>query len=370
MASAPRETNRSDLRYGLVGAGTMGQEHIRYTELLDDVSIVAIADPHAASLAKAQDLLSHEVNTYDGHQALLAEEELDALIIATPNDTHARILLDVFASGVALPILVEKPLVTSTADVERIREAAASYPAPVWVAMEYRYMPPVQSLLENVHAGRTGTPRMLAITEHRFPFLHKVGHWNRFNRNTGGTLVEKCCHYFDLMNLVIGTRPVRVMASGGQAVNHLDETYDGERPDILDHAYVVVEYDGGARAVLDLCMFAEASTNEQELCVIGDEGKLESLVTEGILRIGRRADGIGAVTEHSTHDPRVKFEGFHHGSSYLEHLDFLDAVRSGAPAKVTLTDGLWSVAVGQAAHRSIDESRWVEVSELIGAETV
>ena len=78
----------------------------------------------------------------------------------------------------------------------------------------------------------------------------------------------------------------RVMASGGQDVNHLDEEYeiDGriERPDILDNAFVIVEYERGARAMLDLCMFAEASRNEQEISVVGHLGKVEALISEGI----------------------------------------------------------------------------------------
>ncbi len=158
-----------------------------------------------------------------------------------------------------------------------------------------------------------------------------------------------------------------MVASGGQAVNHLDERYDGATPDILDHAYVVVEYDGGARAMLDLCMFAEASKNEQELCVVGDDGRVEALVSERLLRIGRRADGLGNVTERRVEDARVRFKGFHHGSSYLEHVDFLSAIRAGGPAAVTLEDGLWSVAIGEAAHRSIDSNGWVDVAELMDA---
>jgi predicted dehydrogenase len=55
-----------------------------------------------------------------------------------------------------------------------------------------------------------------------------VDNWNRFNKNTGGTLVEKCCHFFDLMTLIANSNPVRVMASGAQTVNHLDERYDGK----------------------------------------------------------------------------------------------------------------------------------------------
>jgi predicted dehydrogenase len=55
-----------------------------------------------------------------------------------------------------------------------------------------------------------------------------VNNWNRFNKNSGGTLVEKCCHFFDLMTLIADSMPVRVMASGGQDINHLDESYHGE----------------------------------------------------------------------------------------------------------------------------------------------
>ena len=55
-----------------------------------------------------------------------------------------------------------------------------------------------------------------------------MDNWNRFNENTGGTLVEKCCHFFDLMTLIANSNPVRVMASGAQNVNHLDERYDGK----------------------------------------------------------------------------------------------------------------------------------------------
>jgi len=205
---------------------------------------------------------------------------------------------------------------------------------------------------------------MVAIREHRFPFLGKVGDWNRFNRNTGGTMVEKCCHFFDLMNEVTAARPVRVMASGAQSVNHLDERYEGETPDILDNAYVIVDYENGARGLLDLCMFAEASKNEQEISVVGDEGKLEALVTESVLRVGRRRDGLHAVTEHAITDDRVKHVGLHHGASYLEHVDFAAAIRAGAPPAVTVLDGLWSVAVGVAAQRSIETGGPVSLVDL------
>ena len=72
-------------------------------------------------------------------------------------------------------------------------------------------------LASELDAGTAGDVKMVAIREHRFPFLDKVDNWNRFSRNTGGTLVEKCCHFFDLMNLVIAARSARSSASSVSA---------------------------------------------------------------------------------------------------------------------------------------------------------
>ena len=95
----------------------------------------------------------------------------------------------------------------------------------------------------------------------------------------------------------------------------------------------------------------------------GNGGKVECLVPEGTLTIGTRKH-----KEYETvavgEDERVCYKGFHHGASYLEHLDFLDAVRNGTPPLVTAEEGLLSVAVGVAAHRSIDEGRPVTLAEL------
>ena len=357
------------LRYGVIGTGMMGCEHIANIRHLDDAVVTAVSDPHPASLDWARLAVGDgpPPTTFLDHRDLLGSGLCDVVVIAAPNHTHHAILLDVLDAGVHT--LVEKPLCTT---LEHCREVVDRADAThvdgrvVWMGLEYRYMPPTQRVLSEVRSGTVGDVRMVAIREHRFPFLVKVGNWNRFSRNTGGTLVEKCCHFFDLMNLVIGRPPLRVMASGAQDVNHLDEVYDGEVPDILDNAYVIVEYEGGARAVLDLCMFAEASRNEQEISVVGPLGKVEALVTEGVVRIGRRTDGSGNVREEAVGDGSVRHVGLHHGASYLEHLALQEAIRWGSPPAVTLRDGLASVAIGVAAHMSIDERRVVEMSEILG----
>lgn len=354
------------LRYGVIGTGMMGREHIQNLRALEGVEVAALCDPDADSLEAARRLLSAPVPCFSDHRALLAAECCDALVVASPNMTHAEILLDILPR--ALPVLVEKPLCTRVADCRRVLEASRSG-GLLWVGLEYRFIPAIAALLERVERGEIGRVRMLSIREHRFPFLQKVNDWNRFNRNTGGTLVEKCCHFFDLMCRISASRPRRVLASGAQDLNHLEERYAGETPDILDNAFVIVEFESGARGMLDLCMFADATRNQEEFCVVGDRGKLEAFVPASQLRRGLRGQHrIGDVEEIPIPASDAGHLGFHHGSSFVEHRYFRDALIEGREALVDAEAGLWSVAVGVAAQRSIEEGRAVTLAEVLDEE--
>ena len=358
----------SEMRYGVVGTGMMGREHIANISHLPGARVTALADPHPPSLEEAASL-APEAARFSEDRDLLDSGLCDAVVVASPNMTHAAVLDDVL--GTDLHVLVEKPLCTTVADCRRVLEAAAGHRGLVWVGLEYRYMAPFARLIDEVRAGTAGRVRMVSLREHRFPFLDKVGDWNRFRDNTGGTLVEKCCHFFDLMNQVMPGEPERVYASGSQLVNHLDESYGGRIPDIIDSAYVVVDYDDGARAVLDLCMFAEATHDQQEFAVMGDGGKIEALVPSDVVRIGRRGvHGIGEVTSVGVPSTAV-YQGLHHGSSYVEHRRFLEAAHSldaegrRASSQASLSAGLLSVAMGAAGHRSISTGAPVRLADVM-----
>ena len=354
------------LRYGLIGSGMMGVEHIENVNALDGAEIVAFSDPDGRSREAAAAAQPYAV-AHSDHHLLLADPDLDVVVLASPNHTHIDVLRDVLTQRPDLHLLIEKPLCTTVADCREVIELAEGRPGLVWMGLEYRYMQPVARLIDEVRAGVVGRPRMLSIREHRFPFLVKVGDWNRFNRNTGGTLVEKCCHFFDLMVMIFDAKPVRVMASGAQDVNHLDESYEGETPDIIDNAFVIVDFEDGQRAMLDLCMFADATTNQEEISVVGELGKVEALIPQDVLRVGRRGEHwIGEVEERAVMPDPGAFVGMHHGSSFIEHRRFADCIRTGSVPEVGLAEGLLSVAIGAAAHMSIEEGRVVGMDEILG----
>jgi predicted dehydrogenase len=354
------------IRYGIVGTGMMGCEHIRNIRLLPGARITAIADPVEASLGWADASLGDATPARFRSVEELAEKgEIDAVVIASPNNTHRDTIAPLFERGVA--ILCEKPLATTIEDARWIADRAAAHPAPVWTGMEYRYMPPMARFVADVHAGRVGHLHMLAMREHRFPFLVKVGDWNRFSRNTGGTMVEKCCHFFDLMRLIVQSEPVRVFCSGAMDVNHRDERYDGARPDIIDNSYTVVDFANGVRAMLDLCMFADGAEHQEEVSATGDTARLDVIVPPGDLvfspRVGFRAEE--AVTrERIAVDEAALSAGSHHGATYHQHEAFARAVCGEGPVEVTAEDGLRAVAIGIAAETSARERRVVEMAEL------
>ncbi|MDD9717069.1 Gfo/Idh/MocA family oxidoreductase [Dinoroseobacter sp. PD6] len=350
--------------YGLIGAGMMGQEHLRNLALLPGAQATALFDPDDTMATAALALAPGAVRA-SSLAEMLAMPALDALVIASPNFRHMEQLAEIAATR-PLPLLVEKPLYTDPADLPRLKALVAAYPAPIWVAMEYRYMPPIAAFLDQLQAA-TGGVRMLTIREHRFPFLAKVGDWNRFNRYTGGTFVEKCCHFFDLMRLALGAEPTRILASATPPLNHADECYDGARPDILDAGYAICEFDSGARAMLELCMYAEGARYQEELSAVGPAGKIEARVPgpgrfwpadlgappTPLLELSPRAPQRPELREIPV-DPTLLAAGDHNGATFYQHRAFLDLLRGQRTTpEVTAEDGWRAVEMGLAAQRSI-----------------
>ena len=363
------------INYGMIGCGMMGQEHLRNIALLADTTVLGIIEPDPGMQAEASKL-APDAKFHDSIESLLADERLDCLVIVSPNFCHADQLREI-ARHRALPILVEKPLFTDMSDIIRLQEFEKNYPAPVWVAMEYRYMPAVTALIENAPQD-TGGIDMLTIREHRFAFLPKIGDWNRFNVKTGGTLVEKCCHFFDLMRLILQSDPVRVMASAGQGHNHTDEEYDGQAPDIWDHGYVIIDFASGSRAMLELCMFAEGSRYQEEISAVGVAGKIECQVP-GPTRFWAADLGAPPIAKLTVSprnppgprsidipvDPELLEAGDHNGSTFYQHQKFADVVRGHGDVEVSIHDGMMAVVMGMAAQHAATTHETVLINDIL-----
>jgi myo-inositol 2-dehydrogenase / D-chiro-inositol 1-dehydrogenase len=322
------------VRVALLGCGMMGQEHCSYMAgYSDQLRIDFMCDPHEPSLTKclkvlrdfsdtannnpAADMMNTSLTTTPtllDDEALLLERvhEIDLLVVCSPNHLHTDTLLR-WGRFEHLTILVEKPVAVSLEQHARLTRAMPTFRARIWVAMEYRFIPAIAKLLDLI-PETVGDIKMVTIRENRYPFLHKIGAWNRNRMQTGDSLVEKwyvkqnllsvqhhrptcinsqlmgavfvsSCHFFDLMRLITGEEAnldhVRALAQRG--INYGDEPSLYDVP-IIDSAYVTLPFQSNDKvktiANLELCMYAEGSRHQEEIIVTGTKGRLEAYLPE------------------------------------------------------------------------------------------
>lgn len=342
------------LGIGVLGVGQRGRKHLELVRAVPAARLVAVADSHGPSLELARPLLDPETRVYGHWSELLADEAVEAVILALPNDLHTEATLDVLRARKHL--LLEKPVALTSADCRRVREAARAVPVVVQVGLELRYATVVRRMQEEIATGRIGRPVMAWCHEFRRPFAAgKVGDWIHDPRRSGGTFIEKNCHHFDLLNLFLGAEPIRVAAFGGGDVVYRD------RPGLLDAAWAIVEYAGGRRAALGDSMFSAA--RKLELGVLGDEGLVEGdLVAR---RITLSAAG-GAPATVAVPDPAAARVAAHGGADLLQLEDFARTVLRGDAPRVTLEDGIRSLLPALAARRAVETGASVTIAEIAG----
>ena len=360
--------------FNVIGTGINGQEQIRVSQLEGRATTHGVFDPNPGSIAAAQALMAQlapgqTLKVYETLEAACNDPAADGLIISTPNHTHLDVVRTAVKSG--KHILLEKPMATTLNDAYEIARLATSHPARFQVGLQYRFKPMYsEAIHEALERGMIGDIKTISILEHRVPFLDKVGQWNKFSELSGGTLVEKCCHYFDLFNLFARSRPMRVFASGSQAVNFKSFEYAGKPSDILDNAFVTVEYANGVRANFNLCMFAPMIYEEIVLC--GDAGRIKGHELEhyrpGIqreckLEVITGADRVSRISEPSY--PKHVEESGHHGGTYIERARFIDGIE-GKPVKTaSVSEGFWSIVIGVAAEASVKSGQVVDIASLL-----
>ena len=143
-------------------------------------------------------------------------------------------------------------------------------------------------------------------------------------------------------------------------------------PDIIDNAFVTVDFAGGARALLDLCMFAEGSEQQEEISAVGPIGKLEVKLPLGEVTWAPRAGQVGPDGQRLPNRPGSEVEtvatppdalaaGSHHGATWFQLRDFHTALVNGTPPLINASDGYRSVVMGAAAQQSIASGQPIDI---------
>ncbi|MGL4392788.1 MAG: Gfo/Idh/MocA family protein [Fusobacteriaceae bacterium] len=367
--------DQAKYKFNVIGAGMIAQEHIRVTMLEGRAEIKGMYDINENSINQAQNMYK---NLYPKNKDLVVyktlheacnDPDVQGLIICTPNYTHIEIVREAIKSG--KHILMEKPMVTKLEDAIEMKKIAESYKSTFQVGLQYRYKAIYSEAREEVlNKKALGKVHTISIVEQRIPFLDKLDQWNKFSEFSGGTLVEKCCHYFDLFNLFAGAKPEFVYAVGGQAVNFTEFEYNGKRSDILDHAIVTVVYENGVKCDFNLCMFSPMFYEEITIC--GEEGRLRAFENEDYMPDARPQTHLEILTGANRPSkimtpcyPKTIQSSGHMGGTYFEHKYFVDNIEGKKTDTATIEEGFWSVVVGIAAEQSIKTGEKVYIKDLI-----
>src|SRR5262245_27366968 len=344
MTSAWQPIGRgSPARVGLIGLGTMGRNHLRILSARDDARLVAIADPVADALEPAAS--STGAQGYAEPLAMLAEAELDAVVIAAPTTTHHALALAALERGIA--VLVEKPLAATADEADELVDAAAGGGVPLQVGHVERFNPAGLELGLLLDSGWLST--VYAITSRRAgPFPARI-------RDVGVT-IDLATHDVDILSYVAAERPIRVSAETAQRVHE-------DHEDLL---FGLLRFPSGTVGMLDVDWLTPAK--RRALAVVGEEGMFELDYLSQRLTFTKSTD---------TTNPRLiagyapTFEGesvelpFETHEPLAAELDaFLTVVQDGGRPVVDGVDGWWAVMLADALLRSAREQRTIELDRV------
>jgi predicted dehydrogenase len=343
------------LRIGFIGIGAMGLSHVKsfHEGCAQQAETVAICSNNESNIAKAL-AIAPKARVYK-NEAELIRSDLDVVVVSTPNFTHVPLALETLKAGKHL--FLEKAVGVTAEECGKLLAAADKSDRVLMIGHELRYSAYFQKIKELVDAGEIGTPRMVWCKEFRGPFQKKSHDWIQDSRKSGGCLVDKNCHHFDLMNWWVGAHPKRVCAFGGNVV----ERVIGGEYQVHDHATVSWEYENGVRGTLQLCMFAPDLQGEDlEMGIVGDKGIIQTRISKIQILLWKRDAEKKEPIVFDIDAKRSTGWGNHLGFDEM-HQAFIQAVLEGKKPMTSVRDCVDGTLLAIAAEESIREGRIVEL---------
>jgi predicted dehydrogenase len=319
----------------------MGRNHLRNLAARDDAVLVAVSDPEATAREQAVAMVP-SVSAYVSPSEMLAQEELDALVVAVPTTVHFTVAMEAIRRG--LHVLVEKPLASSIIDARQLIAAAHDAGVVLQTGHIERFNPVVLKLAERLRAG--DLTRIHSIkTVRGGPMPERI--------RDVGVAIDLATHDIDVMLHLLGERPVRVSAESSRQVNTSHE----------DLLYGLLHFPSGAIGLLDVNWLTPEK--QRTIVVLGAEGMFKADYLTQSLSFTRGASkllpeyhgGYAAMFAGETLSIPVD-----EAEPLRRELDAFISSVCGGPVTVTGQDGLVALAVAKMLLSAADEGRSVALS--------
>ncbi len=335
------------LAVGVIGVGRIGKLHAGHlVHRIPRARIVAVSDvrPEAARACAAE--LGIPAAAADP-RALLDNREIQAVVICSSTDTHARLIEEAAAAG--KHIFCEKPIALDLAQIDRALASVQKAKVKLQIGFNRRFDPNFARVRELVRTGRIGEPHILRITS-RDPGPPPI----EYVRVSGGIFMDMMIHDFDMARYLIGDEVEEVYAVGGVRV----DPAIGKAGD-LDTAVVTLKFRGGVFGTIDNSRRAVYGY-DQRVEVFGSGGMASAENNTATRTHLSTGDGIRGEL------PLNFFMDRYIDSYIIEMQAFVESVLEDREPPVVGLDGRIPVVMGQAARRSVEQGRPVRLSEVDG----
>ena len=338
--------NQTDkINVGVIGAGRIGTLHIEHlAQNIPDAELVAICslDRGRVDTLAAQFNLPKVTNDYT---TILADAQIDAVLICTSTDTHVQISQEAAEAG--KHIFCEKPIAFDLAQIDETLAIVKKTGVKFQVGFNRRFDASFRRIREAVAAGEIGEPHILRITS-RDPGPPPI----EYVKVSGGLFLDMTIHDFDMARYLIGDEVTEVYATGGVRV----DPGIGEAGDI-DTAVITLKFRNGVIGTID---------NSRE-AVYGYDQRVEVFGSKGMVTAANPL--TDTVTFSDSAGTRAAAPPYffieRYKPAFLAELQaFLTCIREDTAPLVTGEDGRVPVVMGFAAMQSLRENRPVRLDEI------
>lgn len=334
------------LKIGIIGAGRIGKVHtesiMRYVA---GATVKSVADPYMTEETAAWAKSMGVEKVGKDYREILADPEIDAVLICSSTDTHSPISLEAIAAG--KHIFCEKPVDHDLGKIKAVMEALEGSDVKYQVGFNRRFDHNFAAAREAVASGKIGDLAVLKITS-RDPGAPPVS----YIKVSGGIFLDMTIHDFDMVRFVSGDEVEEVYAAGGVTVDPaIREAGD------IDTAVITLRLRSGAIAVIDNCRRAS----------YGYDQRLEAFGSKGQVAIANDTQSSAVVSDANgvTAEKPLHFFLERYMQAYASEVAaFVDAVANDKPVPVGIEAGLQSVLIGIAAKHSLELNRPVRLSEI------
>jgi myo-inositol 2-dehydrogenase/D-chiro-inositol 1-dehydrogenase len=331
------------LRFGLLGAGRIGKVHARAISSTPDAELAAVADAVEAAAQAIADTYGCAIRTVD---EIEAADDIDAVVICTPTDTHADLIERFARAGKA--IFCEKPIDLSLDRVKACLQVVEETGAQLMVGFNRRFDPHFAGVRKAIDDGRIGDVEMVQIVS-RDPGAPPAS----YIKSSGGIFRDMTIHDFDMARFILGEEPTAVTATASV----LTDPAIGELGD-YDSVSVILTTASGRHCTISNSRRATYGY-DQRLEVHGSKG---SVAIENQRPVSIEVADAGGFTRPPLHD----FFMTRYTEAYAAEIAaFVAAAKDGTPPSPSGRDGLLALALAEAAMKSVAEGRTVKVEEVL-----